>query len=227
MEKSLKITNILLLLAIIIGDVLFVVLDYPLWIKAITSACFFVLGLINLLFAIKNKTQSLKFCIFMVIGLFFAMVADIVLEPAFIVGALIFALAHILYFVAYCFLIKFKWIDLLYSAVIFVPAVLFMMLAPFFDYGSTLMQIVCAIYALIISIMVGKSISNYVQQKSLLHLIIMIGSILFMLSDIMLLLDNFASLPAIFGIFCVGLYYPAEFLLAFSLTKTPQQTKNE
>lgn len=213
-KKATLILNIILLLALIAMDVVYI-LNGGITIKSITSAIFMLIGLLNLSLAIKEK-RDLKFPIIMTVGLLFAMLGDILLEVQFIVGAGLFALGHILFFVSYLFLEKFSWKDLIYGAVIFVPSMLFIVLAPIFSFGGVLMEIVCVLYALIISFMVGKSIANFVRNRSLLNLIIMIGSIMFFLSDLMLLLGRFASLPVV-GIICLVLYYPAEFLLAFSM----------
>lgn len=219
MKKTQLITNILLAIMIIIGDIFFI-LNLDLLTKSITSALFVTLGVVNLFFAIKEKTPAKKFCIIMVIGLFFAMLGDIILEIEFIIGALLFAAGHVFYFVAYCTLQKFEIKNLVLSTCIFVPAMLLITLAPIFDFGEILMEIVCIFYALIISIMVGKSISNYIKHKSWLNLVIMVGSILFMFSDIMLLFNVFANVPRIFIILCLSTYYPAEILLAFSISQT-------
>lgn len=208
--------NVLLIAGIMIGDVCYIVLG-GLLAKSLTSALFVVLGAVNLLFLILNKEKNLKFPFIMLLGLVFAMCGDIVLEVEFIVGAALFAIGHIFYFVAYCFLAKFKWIDLLYGAVIFVPSVLLITLAPFFDFGGVLMEIVCVVYAIIISCMVGKSISNLISKRNLQNILIVIGSILFFFSDLMLLLNIFASLPRVVGILCLVTYYPAECFLAFSI----------
>ena len=216
LEKMFFISDIILMLWILAGDVCYIVLE-GLVLKSLTSALFVVLGLVNLSYVVLRQNKSLKFPIIMVVGLVFAMCGDIVLEVGFVVGAVLFAVGHVFYFVAYCFLQKFKWIDLVYGAVIFVPSVLFITLAPIFDFGGILMEIVCVVYAVIISCMVGKSISNLVSKRNLQNLIIMIGSILFFFSDLMLLLNVFASLPRVVGVLCLATYYPAEWLLGFSI----------
>ena len=216
LEKMFFISDIILMLWILAGDVCYIVLD-GLVLKSLTSALFVVLGLVNLSYVVLRQNKSLKFPIIMVVGLVFAMCGDIVLEVEFVVGAVLFAVGHVFYFVANCFLQKFKWIDLVYGAVIFVPSVLFITLAPIFDFGGILMEIVCVVYAVIISCMVGKSISNLVLKRNLQNLIIMIGSILFFFSDLMLLLNVFASLPRVVGVLCLATYYPAEWLLGFSI----------
>ena len=156
----------------------------------------------------------------MLIGLFFAMLGDILLEIEFIIGAALFAIGHIFYFIAYNTLQTFKTKDFLIASCIFVPSILIILLVPIFDFGGTLMQIVCIIYALIISLMVGKAISNVLENKSILNILITIGSCLFFLSDFMLLFNVFADIHIIFGILCLATYYPAEIFLAYSISKS-------
>lgn len=216
MKKNYNLINLFLIVAILIGDVFYITTDLV-WVKAITSLAFVALGGVNLWFAFKAQTQHKKFCIIMLVGLFFAMLGDIVLEFEFIIGALLFAIGHVFFFVAYCNISKFEWKDLIYGSIIFVPATLLITLAPIFDFGGALMEVVCVVYALIISCMTGKSIANFVKEKSALNLIIMIGSILFTFSDIMLLFNVFANLHVIFGILCLATYYPAECVLAYSI----------
>ena len=214
MKKTILILNFILLLALIALDVAYIVVG-TLLIKSLASAIFVIIGIINFIFALKCKA-SIKFPILMLIGLIFAMLGDILLEINFIVGAILFAVGHIFFFISYCALSKFTLKDLLYGIIIFIPSVLFMTLAPIFEYDGIVMEIVCVVYALIISLMVGKSISLFIAQKSMLTLIILLGSICFFLSDLMLLLNVFAHLPVV-GTICLVLYYPAEFMLAFSI----------
>ena len=151
------------------------------------------------------------------VNISFSSILKLAINLIFELGAGLFALGHIFYFVAYCSLIKFKWKDLLYGICIFVPILALILFVPIFDFGGNFLKIVCITYAAIISCMVSKSISNYIQDKSLIHLIILIGSILFCVSDLMLLFDNFTSLPAIMGILCLLTYYPAQIFLAYSI----------
>ena len=183
--------------------------------KSLASSVFVIIGVLNLIFAILIKTK-LMFPIMMSLGLIFAMLGDIILNIEFIAGAVLFGVGHIFFFIAYLFLEKFSWKDLLISAIIFIPSMLFILLAPIFNFNSDLMVAVAVIYALIISLMTGKAISNLVKNRSLQNIIIAVGSIMFFLSDLMLLLGRFAGLPVV-SIICLVLYYPAEFLLAFSI----------
>ena len=217
-EKNFYLINFAFLILIMIGDAFYIAFSKT-WVKGLTSALFVLLGTINLFF-VFNKMDKKKFAITILIGLFFAMLGDIMLEIVFIAGAALFAVGHVFFFVSYCFLIKLNWKDFLYGVIIFLPSVLVITLAPIFDFGGVLMEIVCIVYALIISLMVGKALSNFIQQKTVLHLIILIGSALFFFSDLMLLLNVFANLAKITSYLCLLTYYPAEFLLAFSIVKT-------
>ena len=218
MKKSAIIINFIMMLLILIGDVFYIVKG-TLLIKSITSILFVLLGAINLAFCLKAKTDKLKFCVIMLIGLFSAMLGDILLEIEFIVGAAFFALGHVLFFASYCTLEKFSAKDLIYGCCIFIPCVLFIVLAPMFKFDSVLMEMVCVVYAIIISLMVGKAIANFVKDKSMLNLIVLIGSLLFIFSDFMLLLNVFGGVGRLAGIFCLITYYPAEILLAFSILR--------
>ena len=216
MKKSAYILNSIFLLAIIILDIFYIV-NGGIILKSITSACFFMLGVINLIFVLRMKTEKIKFSILLLVGLFFAMLGDILLEINFIVGAIFFAIGHIFYFISFCWLERFKWTDLIFGFVIFIPSVLVITLYPHFDFGGVVMEVLCVFYALVISLMVGKAVSTYIAKKSLSRLIIMIGTILFFFSDLMLLFNVFSSVSSAFGVLCLATYYPAEFLLAFSI----------
>ena len=215
-----------MILAVIVGDV-FYIINNSLLIKSLASMCFVALGVVNLVYAIKNKIITKKFNILMMIGLFFAMLGDIVLDikGLFIYGALLFAVGHIFYFLSYCQLVPFKWKDLIFGACIFVPSTLFIVFAPFFDFGGIVMELVCVLYAVIISCMVGKAISNYIENKSLLHLLLLVGSCLFFFSDLMLLLNVFGAMPRVIEILCLATYYPAECVLACAISKSKLQAK--
>lgn len=219
MKKWFIFANICLILAICVGNI-FLIKGGPVLLKGSMSAGFVLMGALGLVYVLKNNLPNKKFAIVMVCGLFLAMLGDIFLEFNFIVGALFFAIGHVFFFVAYCNLIKFRWKDLLYSACVFVPAVLLINLAPVFDFGGITYRLLCSVYALIISLMVGKSISNFVQNKNLLTVMLMIGSALFCFSDIILLFNVFSSVSSSFSFLCLATYYPAECVLGYSVLQS-------
>ena len=225
MNKIVNFGVLFLIFCVLVGD-LFFILESSLLIKSLSSFGFVLIGLISLLYFSKQNVTIKKFTIMMLIGLIFAMFGDIVLEIDFIIGAILFAIGHVFYFVAYCCLNKFLWNDLLIGASIFIPATLIILFLPIFDFGGALMQLLCVVYAIIISCMTGKAISNYIKLKNFLTLILMIGSCLFLFSDLMLLFTVFCNISKVFRYLCLISYYPAEILLALSLFINKKNKEN-
>jgi len=203
---------------LICADIAYILVG-TLLIKSIASLIFVTIGFVNLIYLLKVKKQKSLSTYLLFIGLCFACLGDVFLEIEFIVGAILFAVGHVFYFISYCNLQKFKWKDLIYSAAIFIPSLIIILFVPLFDFGGAVMQVLCCVYAFVISIMVGKSISNYVRVKTKLNLIILIGSVLFFFSDFMLLFNVFSDLSRVFGVLCLATYYPAENLLAYSILR--------
>ena len=216
MKKWFVMSNFILAAIVVALDFCYALVR-DLWLKGVTSAGFVVLGVVNLIYFLLATKEDKKFSVIMLVALVLCLVADVILEIEFITGALLFAMGHVAYFLAYSSLIKFKWTDLIASAVIFVPVTLFMTLAPIFNFGSIVMELVCVFYALIISCMVGKAISNTIRECSITNLIILVGSILFMFSDIMLLFGVFGDAPRVCDVLCIGTYYPAQIFLAATI----------
>ena len=220
--KKMRLFNLISSILIMAGCFAFMFTG-SIYAKSVTSALFVVMGVVNLIYVLKRGTKNKKFCIFMFIGLFFAFLGDVLLEIIFIVGAGFFALGHIFFLIAYCFISKFNWKDILYSAIIFVPSLAIILFVPIFNFESILMQVVCVIYALVISLMVGKALGNYIKTRSKFCLVILIGSVLFFFSDFMLLFNYFAFHHVAFGALCLTSYYSAEVFLAYSILNSKKR----
>ena len=216
MEKRYIKGNIVMLAIILAFDIWYM-FGGGLFAKGMASMMFVAAGVVNFMYCIENKAD-IKFPKWMVIALICAMFADIAINLNFYLGVVIFATAHIFYFISYCKLNKINRRDLFCGAGIFAFALLVIEVAPFLNFGSSLMKSVCSIYALIISLMVGKAVSNLLEEKNATNTAIVIGSILFFVSDMMLMFDKFGSVPGT-SYLCLGTYYPAQFILAFSLFK--------
>ena len=216
MQEKMTFTNILMMLLVVALDLCYATMG-GLWLKGVASLSFVLLGGINLIYILKTSSQHKNFSITMVVGLFVAMLGDIVLNIHFMYGAILFAIGHVFYFVAFCFLSKFKVTDLIYGAALSLASCCVILFLPIFDFGGIIMKLLCLVYAVIISFMVGKTVANFVREKSMLNLILVIGSVLFFFSDLMLLFDVFANASNIAGVLCLASYYPAQALLAYSL----------
>lgn len=183
--------------------------------KGIASGGFVIIGAVNLIYAYTKKARN-GFIWFLFFGLLLSMIGDMILGIDFIIGALIFALGHIFYFIAFCSLNKFENRDTIPSMILFIGSVALLTLTPYFDFGGSLMLVVCIFYALIISLMAGKAISSFLKDKSLINLIILIGAVLFFFSDVMLVFTVFGGAPAIADTLCLFSYWPGQTILAFS-----------
>ena len=214
MKKSFITANAVVLALMLVFDVWYM-FEGGLFAKSIASIMFVGAGLINLVYCIKNKV-NLKFPIWLIVALTCAMLGDILLVLNFYAGTALFAIGHIFYFVAYCMLGKINGKDIICGITIYVFALSIILFTPFLDFGSTLMLGVCCVYALIISFMVGKAISNLLKDKNSTNITIVIGSILFFISDFMLMLDMFGNITGT-NYLCLGTYYPGQFVLALSL----------
>ena len=184
--------------------------------KGFCSFIFVLLGIVNLIYCFLNKKEGKIFPILMVCGLFFGMIADVVLSFNFITGAAIFAAGHIIYLVSYTLLNKFQLKDLV-SVFCILAVSLVLILLPIYNFGSELMFIVVIAYAVIISLMLAKALMNAVNTKKTMEIILFIGSLLFYISDFMLLLSIFGGEKNFSSLICCYTYWPGQIIIAFSL----------
>lgn len=216
MKKIVFFLNLLLIALVQISDIWYLT-NGGLWRKGLTSFGFVLLGILNLAYLIAVRRKPLRFPVILTVGLVFAMLADIVLNVNFIGGALLFAVGHVFYFVSYGMLERFCRRDILLSGVIFTAAALILTFAPMFDFGDAFMNGLCIGYALVISFMVGKAVSNVIRKPNTSNILLAAGSVLFFFSDLMLALYVFGDAPKITDILCVVTYYPAQCILAHAM----------
>ena len=218
--------NIAFLILQITGTLVYMFVGNPYMWKTFASLTFLIGGIVNLVYVFCNKEEfkaNSNFKYFMIIGLFFAMLGDILLIDYFIIGAALFAVGHVWYFCAYTTIGKVNMKDFLCSLAIFIVCIAIILFVPIFEYNGMLWVIL--IYAFVISIMLGKSVANYFfNAKNVTSLIIMIGSIMFFLSDMMLLFNVFGGVGEWADILCLLFYYPAQYLLAISICFASKNT---
>ena len=213
MKKTFRLLNIIIFLIACLMTVYYDI-EGGLWLKGLTGSCFVLLGILNLIYAIRSKAASLRFPIWTVLGLLICLTGDIVLNISFLPGVGIFALGHICYIVAFCCMDKPRKTDVLPITLLFALALAIIKLVPALDFGSALVENLCIVYGLVISCMVGKTVSNYLHQKDTANLIFLIGSCLFYFSDVMLVLCRFGNAPKITDTLCLFSYFPAQCLIA-------------
>ncbi len=195
--------------------------------KCICSASFALLGAANLAYAVATRADNRKFYIGMEAGLVLAFLGDYLIGYDFIVGAATFALGHICFVAAYCFMQKMQKTDYLLSGVLFLGCLLFLLFCPWLTFDVPIFRIVCIVYALIISTMLGKAVGNFLRQKNLANGIIATASALFFFSDLMLVFDWFIGRWSWTSHACMGTYYPALCFLALSMCVRSIQKQKE
>ena len=215
-DKNIVFLNLALFLLTFSIDICFIMLGTPYVYKVIASVLFVVTDIVNLIFVWKKKERKSAFKFTMLLGLIFACAGDIVLIDFFLYGAILFAVGHIFFLISYIILEKVCWRDLFVSVVTFGLSLFVILVPKIFDFDSMLPIVI--VYALVFFFMLGKSISNlFVKNNQGGNFLIMLGSLLFFLSDMMLLFNVFANVSRAFDIACLVLYYPAEIILATSI----------
>lgn len=215
-HKTYRNLNIVLL---ILAMACLIYYDYAggLALKGITSGWFVVLGVVNLALAHRMRYHKMAFMWLVMAALFLTMVADVVLGIHFMLGTIIFAAGHICYFAAYCALERFCKRDLIPVAVAAVISLIAVLGTPFIQVEDPVMRYLLIGYAIVISCMVGKAVGNLVTERSRTRLLVVIGSILFWFSDLMLALNLFGSGGSLASTLCLYTYWPGQYLLAHTL----------
>ena len=185
--------------------------------KCICSGSFALLGVLNLIYALADKADNRKFYIGMSAGLLLAFLGDVLIKYDFIVGAATFALGHVCFIIAYCFTQKMKKLDWAVSGALFLGCLIFLLFCPLLHFEVPVFRLVCIVYALIISTMLGKAIGNFTRERTVTNGIIMFASVLFFYSDLMLVFDWFIRLWKWTDHACMGTYYPALCFLALAM----------
>lgn len=216
MKKTFWIINLVMLAAMAVGNYFYHTTS-GMNMKTICSVGFAVFGTINLIFTFLYNRKKLNFAALMTVGLILAMLGDITIHDNFIGGAALFAGGHVCYFFGQCVLMGWQKRDLIPSAVLLIGAGSFLLLCPLLDFGNQVNQIVCLVYALIISMMTGKAISNFLRERNAVTAVLLCGCVLFFFSDLMLVFNWFMDTGRITAILCMATYYPAESLLAHAI----------
>ena len=209
--------NCIIIAFIFILNYFYQVNRFDFTLKCICSGLFAALGLLNLVYAAKNTSNSKKFYVCMAAGLVLAFLGDVLIGYDFIVGAATFALGHICFVVAYCFVQKMQRLDLVISGGLFLGCLIFLLLFPLLSFETEIFRVVCIVYALIISTMLGKATGNFIRERNAVNMTIAAASFLFFFSDLMLVLDWFVGLWSWTDHACMGTYYPALCFLALSM----------
>lgn len=187
--------------------------------KGIASLFFIVLAFLTSA-KLKNVRKNI-YVILIIVGLIFGMFGDILIELptewGFVAAAGSFAVGHILYSIAFCYVSGISKKQMLVFALCSVFVIAYMIFMPYINAGDLLA--VGIVYGLIISFMVGSAVSLWKKDMSIPKKLCVAGAVLFLLSDFILLHDLFVTaIDCSFLVFFNTItYYPAQFVLALSL----------
>lgn len=185
--------------------------------KGITASGFVALGLVNMLYALLEDKRPRAFSLLMALGLTVCMAGDIALNLSFLPGCALFALGHVIYILSFGTLQKWSLRDLIPCAVMFLLSAVILHFGPHLNFGMPPMAVIVYGYALIISCMVGKAVSVFMQEKSIARFILMLGSILFYFSDVMLLFWMFGRGGQLADTLCLYTYFPGQCVMAHAV----------
>lgn len=175
---------------------------------------------------IENNTNFVYF-IFILLGLIFSLFGDVFLIYAkesestmsknFIYGLLSFSFAHIFFSVGFIWISKFSIYTIIFTIILSSISLLFLKSIKGLDFKGMFNYV--AFYAVVISFMFAQSLNLYLSNSSNFNiLIVTIGALLFVLSDLILAFDYFyKNPPKILGALNLLVYYTAQALIALSV----------
>ncbi len=209
--------NLLFIVGLCVVNTIYQANDFNYTLKIIGSGCFVAQGLINFIYAFAAKASNKKFFVFMMIGLMFAMAGDIAINLNFVAGAGLFAIGHIWFVIAFCFIQRLNVLEFIISVSTFLAVGAFLLFFPLLDFNPEAMRWVCIGYAAIISFMLGNAWANFIRERTVMHFLFAIGSLSFCVSDFMLMLNSFVGLWDWTRYACMATYYPALSLFALGM----------
>lgn len=193
--------------------------------KGITSGFFALLGLINLFYVCRRRSEKRAAAWFAAGAMLLTAAADVLLGINFILGTVVFAAGHVFYFAAYCALEAPRKSDLLPIAAVGAVSLFCLLGTPFIRIDDSVMKIVLIGYAVVISCMLGKAIGNLTTRRTRTRILLLIGSCLFWFSDLMLALNLFGSGGKLASALCLCSYWPGQDLLAHTLYHFADDTR--
>lgn len=194
--------------------------------KCACSAGFATLAVVNAVFALVSKRPNRRFYVAAVCGLLCAALGDVLIAFDFIWGAATFGVGHLALIVAFSFARRFRRLDAVFCVAIFLFAAAFLNFFPGIAFETPVLKGVCVGYAAIISAMLGKALGNFVGSQTVANGAFALGAFLFFFSDMMLALNVFVGRWTWCDAACLATYFPAVYLLAFSLYVKSQESEN-
>ena len=164
---------------------------------------------------------------YFVLGLFFSFLGDILLlgagEMYFVFGLLFFLIAHVFYIIIVLKIIQItKPKEFIIASVPFL--LLFLVLMNVLYAGLGIMKIPVIIYAVTISFFGIVSLILYLQAKIKISLLLLVGVLTFIASDIILALNLFYKKQSFYPLLIMMTYVLAQYLICRFVLKLNQQS---
>ena len=185
--------------------------------KGLASLCFVLLGVLS--------SPGTPIARLIVIGLILGLIADVLLnlryvfmekgQLVFLVGILVFLSGHILYLAA-VLPISGKWLICLIAAVILTALLMWWILSKIT--AKMAFKIFGIVYIGAIVFLNCAAIYNLIVKSSAFTWLFAAGAVLFLISDVVLILNTFGGKSRIsLRVTNIGLYYIGQMLIALSL----------
>lgn len=200
-----KILDLILLISMLGFSILFAKTSGPIslfW-KTLASTIFMTLGFMYF----DNQKHSF----WLLLGMFYSFVADVLLQLEFIFGAIVFVIAHIIFIISFSKIQKLNIKDLKVSLIFTIITIFIVLFVNYINPIESTMLVVMIIYCMIISLMTSKALMNYITEKNRVNKILFVGAFLFLISDMFLLIDLFGGFPCPNVItYYISMYYLAK-----------------
>lgn len=164
---------------------------------------------------------------YFVLGLFFSFLGDILLlgtgEMYFVFGLLFFLIAHVFYIIIVLKIIQItKPKEFIIASVPFL--LLFLVLMNVLYAGLGIMKIPVIIYAVTISFFGIVSLILYLQAKTKISMLLLVGVLTFITSDTILALNLFYKKQSFYPLLIMMTYVLAQYLICRFVLKLNQQS---
>jgi len=151
-----------------------------------------------------------------VTGLFFSFLGDVLLlgsgELNFILGLLFFLIAHIFYILMVVKLLKStKLSQVLIASIPYVLIFITLLTTLYSGLGD--MKVPVIVYAITISVFGMSSLILFLQNKTRTYLVLVLGVLVFIVSDAVLALNMFYKKQAIYPLLIMSTYVIAQYLI--------------
>ena len=225
LRRPLLALNIALTAAVCVLNYFYQLHDFNYTLKCCASTCFALLGIVNLLYARRTKQPALRLYWLLCLGVVFAMLGDVAINPSFVAGAALFAVGHVFLVAAYCAAHPLRRGDFLFLVPAVAGSLAFMLLYPHFSFPHPAFYGICIGYAVVIAVMLGKSAANFRRRSRIFEGLLLLGSALFFFSDVMLLLHWFVGKWSWTNHACMAAYYPAVCLMGLAMYAKMREKK--